>query len=113
MSRLLKQGPLQVRSPVGPSRTIQQKTTAARTHRCSRRHAWCQKKASSPATMTLRVRLFTPTAMMTATETMWPEAARAQWRKVADQARPRIPKLATLMDDAEADVVAYPLPHQM
>ena len=35
------------------------------------------------------------------------EAARKQWRDVADQARPRLPKLATLMDDAEADVLAY------
>jgi putative transposase len=36
-----------------------------------------------------------------------PEAARKQWRQVADQARPRISKLASLMDDAEADVLAY------
>lgn len=28
-------------------------------------------------------------------------------REVADQARPRMPKLAQLMDDAEADVLAY------
>jgi transposase-like protein len=35
------------------------------------------------------------------------EAARKQWRQVADQARPRISKLAALMDDAEADVLAY------
>ena len=35
------------------------------------------------------------------------EAARRQWRQVADQARPRVPKLAALMDDAEADVLAY------
>jgi transposase-like protein len=34
-------------------------------------------------------------------------AARKQWREVADQARPRVPKLAALMDDAEADVLAY------
>ena len=41
--------------------------------------------------------------------------ARAQWRRVADQARPRVPKLAALMDDAEADVLAYmgfPAPHR-
>src|SRR5260370_42147313 len=31
----------------------------------------------------------------------------AQWREVADQARPRVPKLAALMDDAETDVLAY------
>jgi transposase-like protein len=35
------------------------------------------------------------------------EAARKQWRQVADQARPRISKLAALMDDAEPDVLAY------
>ena len=34
-------------------------------------------------------------------------AARKQWREVADQARPRVPKLAGLMDTAEADVLAY------
>ncbi len=33
------------------------------------------------------------------------EAASAQWR--ADQIRPRVPRLATLMDDAEHDVLAY------
>jgi putative transposase len=35
------------------------------------------------------------------------EAARAQWRQVADQLRPKVPKLATLMDEAEADVLAF------
>jgi putative transposase len=34
-------------------------------------------------------------------------AARKQWREVADQVRPRVPRLATLMDDTEADVLAY------
>jgi transposase-like protein len=34
-------------------------------------------------------------------------AARKQWREVADQARPRVRKLAKLMDEAEADVLAY------
>ncbi len=34
-------------------------------------------------------------------------AARKQWREVADQARPRVPKLAALMDEAETDVLAY------
>jgi transposase-like protein len=29
------------------------------------------------------------------------EAARTQWRQVADQLRPKVPKLAALMDDAE------------
>ena len=35
------------------------------------------------------------------------DAARLQWRKIADQLRPTLPKLATLMDDSEADVLAY------
>jgi len=35
------------------------------------------------------------------------EAARAQWRRVADQLRPKVPKLAGLMDEAEHDVLAY------
>jgi transposase-like protein len=35
------------------------------------------------------------------------EAARSQWRRVADQLRPKVPKLATLMDEAETDVLAY------
>ncbi len=36
-----------------------------------------------------------------------PEAASQQWRSVADQMRPKLPKLAALMDDAEPDVLAY------
>jgi putative transposase len=35
------------------------------------------------------------------------EAAKAQWRRVADQLRPKLPKLAAFMDAAEADVLAY------
>ena len=34
-------------------------------------------------------------------------AAHAQWRRVADQLRPKVPKLAELMDAAEHDVLAY------
>jgi transposase-like protein len=34
-------------------------------------------------------------------------SAKAQWRQVADQLRPKAPKLATMMDDMEADVMAY------
>ena len=34
-------------------------------------------------------------------------AASAQWRRVADQLRPKLPKLAALMDQAEPDVLAY------
>jgi putative transposase len=35
------------------------------------------------------------------------EAAKLQWRKVADQLRPTLPRLAALMDDSETDVLAY------
>ncbi len=35
------------------------------------------------------------------------EAARTQWRRVADQLRPKLPKLAALMDEAESDVLAF------
>jgi len=35
------------------------------------------------------------------------ETARAQWRQVADQLRPKVAKLAALMDQAETDVLAY------
>ncbi|MET4023051.1 transposase-like protein [Bradyrhizobium sp. S3.2.12] len=35
------------------------------------------------------------------------EAAQAQWRKVADQLRPKLPKLAGFLDEAETDVLAY------
>ena len=34
-------------------------------------------------------------------------AATQQWRRVADQLRPKVPKLAALMDEAEPDVLAY------
>lgn len=35
------------------------------------------------------------------------DAAKAQWRRVADQLRPKLPKLAGLLDNAEEDVLAY------
>ncbi|MDP2334784.1 MAG: IS256 family transposase, partial [Reyranella sp.] len=35
------------------------------------------------------------------------QAARKQWRSVADQLRSNVPKLAALMDQAEPDVLAY------
>src|SRR5487761_2100643 len=35
------------------------------------------------------------------------EAASSQWRAVADQIRPKVPKLAAIMDEAEIDVLAY------
>lgn len=34
------------------------------------------------------------------------EAPSTQWRAVADQIRPKLPKLATLMDVGEHDVLA-------
>src|SRR6201981_3761490 len=34
-------------------------------------------------------------------------AASAQWRRVADQLRPKLPKLAAFLDEAETDVLAY------
>jgi transposase-like protein len=34
-------------------------------------------------------------------------AAKAQWRQIADQVRPKLPKLAALLDAAEEDVLAY------
>ena len=33
--------------------------------------------------------------------------ARTQWRQVADQLRPKLPKLAAMMDEAETDVLAF------
>src|SRR5579875_2737556 len=35
------------------------------------------------------------------------EAARTQWRRIADQLRPKLPKLAAFLDEAETDVLAY------
>ncbi|TWB67766.1 mutator family transposase [Nitrospirillum amazonense] len=34
-------------------------------------------------------------------------AARTQWRQVADQLRPKVGKLAALMDEVEDDVLAF------
>lgn len=34
-------------------------------------------------------------------------AASLQWRAIADQIRPKVPKLAAIMDEAEHDVLAY------
>ncbi len=42
-----------------------------------------------------------------------PVSAREQWRRVADNFRPRHERLASLLDDAEADVLAYlAFPHE-
>jgi putative transposase len=35
------------------------------------------------------------------------QAVQAQWRKVADQLRPKLPKLTAFLDKAETDVLAY------
>src|SRR5215208_7047165 len=35
------------------------------------------------------------------------QAAREQWRRVADSFRARFPRLAALLDEAAADVLAY------
>jgi putative transposase len=35
------------------------------------------------------------------------EGARAQWRRIADQLRPKLPKLASFLDEAEAGVLTY------
>ena len=35
------------------------------------------------------------------------KAASQQWRHVADQIRPKVPKLANMMDEAETDVLAF------
>jgi len=43
------------------------------------------------------------------------ETASTQWRAVADQIRPKVPKLATIIDDAETDVLAcmtFPKEHR-
>ncbi len=43
------------------------------------------------------------------------ETASTQWRAVADQIRPRVPELATIMDEAEPDVLAcmtFPKEHR-
>lgn len=45
--------------------------------------------------------------MATAFAQNTPEAARKQWRQVADQLRSKLPKLSALMDEAETDVLAY------
>ncbi len=35
------------------------------------------------------------------------EAAKVRWRKIAEQLRSKLPKLAAFMDESEADVLAY------
>ncbi len=62
------------------------------------------KSAAAMVAATLRTIFVQPDATTT----------RAQWRRVADSFRTRFPRLALLLDDAEADVLAYlafPLEH--
>jgi transposase-like protein len=43
------------------------------------------------------------------------DSAKAQWRRVSDQLRPKLPKLAGFLDEAETDVLAsmgFPVPHR-
>jgi transposase-like protein len=35
------------------------------------------------------------------------DAARTQWRRIADQLRPKVPKLAVFLDEAETDALGY------
>src|SRR5580658_6536302 len=35
------------------------------------------------------------------------ETAKAQWHRIADQLRPKLPRLSGFLDEAEADVLAY------
>jgi putative transposase len=35
------------------------------------------------------------------------ETAKAQWRRIADQLRPKLPRLSGILDEAETDVLAY------
>ncbi len=55
------------------------------------------KSAAEMVAATIRTVFVQPDAAM----------AREQWRRVADNFRPRFPRLAELMDEAEADVLAY------
>ncbi|WP_426420566.1 transposase [Bradyrhizobium genosp. A] len=86
------------------------------------RHAWCQTRRGQGAQRhPCRVhfmrnalahagksgRRFVSAFIATAFAQDDVEAAKAQWRKVADQLRPELPKLAGFLDEAETDVLAY------
>ena len=45
--------------------------------------------------------------MATAFDHYGAEAAKARWRKIAEQLRSKLPKLSAFMDEAETDVLAY------
>jgi putative transposase len=53
------------------------------------------------------VRRVVPASIATAFAQETPDAAKGQWRKVAGQLRPTVPRLATLMDTAGEDGPAY------
>jgi putative transposase len=69
----------------------------------------CGRPASAPAGKTRR-RIVSAVGRIRPTGTAHAQqdaaAAHAQWRTVADQLRPKVPKLAALMDAAEEDVLA-------
>jgi putative transposase len=46
--------------------------------------------------------------------TAFADAAKVQWRRVADQQRPKLPKLAAFLDEAEAGVtyMTFPVQHR-
>lgn len=56
-----------------------------------------------PIAQKIRISAFIATASAQDTA----KAASTQWRAVADQIRPKVPKLATIMNEAEHDVLAY------
>ena len=65
--------------------------------------AYVPKQAAQLVASTIRTVFAQPDAVST----------HEQWRRVADGFRPRFPRLAALLDDAEDDVLAYlPFPHQ-
>ena len=75
-----------------------------------RRRVHCMRNAAAHAGKTLR-RLVSAVGRIRPTGTAFAEAdapaAHAQGRRVADQPRPRVPKLAEPRDAAEHDVLAY------
>ena len=48
-----------------------------------------------------------PPSNVTAVAQVDAASAKVQWRQVADQLKPKVPKLAVLMDEAEHDVLAH------
>ncbi len=59
--------------------------------------AWVPKGAQPMVAATIRTVFAQPD----------PESAREQWRRITESLRPRFPRLADLLDEAAADVLAY------